>query len=590
MGYLLSTDPDSRQRIGGYSELARNHWREIAARGPETAAIHAGHDLFARYFCGPHHWQLLFEGYLDHEHSQITLESLIGDAALSDEFQSRFERLAGAYSLVAWNSDSGEIIATRDRTGARTLFYAEHDGELTLATSSDWVVRASGISRREEPRFIVSMLSLQQAPPPGLSAFEGVRELMPGEVLQFGSGKLTVTHTPRDFDALISAGQVKRRGDDWADEFLQLFNNAVISCLPDAGDVACMLSGGLDSGPTAVLADVYLNALGRELRAISWSLKAYPECDETRWIKMAEERLRHSVDFCDLSHALPFSRLDASVIAPDLPLYNAFRPLVNDCYERAARLGCRVLLNASTADQIYPPRRWLHLDRLGRRQISLLWQDLRASYRSSGLSGLVHNPAVRHPLGQFLAPWRYRSTPPTWLSPEAERLWRPSSAWPRESGTTPQPEFTRQLFGAPMAFGVAHEAGMAQRYGVDRRDPFQNEALLAFMLKAPFELSWRNGLTKAIMRRAIKGDLPEEILEKGRSGRLEPFYQAGVESNQGQLARLCAGPEAELRRYLRVERIRALLQANGQDPEALLSVSAGYAVWRRATFNIGSES
>ena len=590
MGYFLSNDPDSAGRLPRPSGTEHNEWRSIGAYASPLTVFCGGHDFFAECIRGPGHWQLLFEGYLDKLHSQISIDALLGSEGFLRRPVDKLKALSGAYSLIAWNTQTGEIIATRDRTGARTVYFTEHGGHLTLATSSDWVVRASGISRREEPRFIVSMLSLQQAPPPGLSAFEGVRELMPGEVLQFGSGKLTVTHTPRDFDALISAGQVKRRGDDWADEFLQLFNNAVISCLPDAGDVACMLSGGLDSGPTAVLADVYLNALGRELRAISWSLKAYPECDETRWIKMAEERLRHSVDFCDLSHALPFSRLDASVIAPDLPLYNAFRPLVNDCYERAARLGCRVLLNASTADQIYPPRRWLHLDRLGRRQISLLWQDLRASYRSSGLSGLVHDPAVRHPLGQFLAPWRYRSTPPTWLSPEAERLWRPSSAWPRESGTTPQPEFTRQLFGAPMAFGVAHEAGMAQRYGVDRRDPFQNEALLAFMLKAPFELSWRNGLTKAIMRRAIKGDLPEEILEKGRSGRLEPFYQAGVESNQGQLARLCAGPEAELRRYLRVERIRALLQANGQDPEALLSVSAGYAVWRRATFNIGSES
>ena len=581
MGYLLSTDPDSRQRIGGYSEQARNHWQEIAARGAETAAFHAGYDLFARHFSGPRHWQLIFEGYLDREHSQITLESLIGDAALPDEFQSRFERLAGAYSLVAWNTDSGEIIATRDRTGARTLFYAEHDGELTLATSSDWVVRASGIPRREEPRFIISMLSLQQAPPPGLSAFEGVRELMPGEILRFRSGRLSITRTHHDFAGLIEGGRKPRRADDWVDEFFHLFQNAVISCLPPEGDVACMLSGGLDSGPTAVLADEHLQTEGRALRPISWSLSDFPECDETRWIQQVASGLGHPVDARDLSDALPFSTLDSTVVIPDLPVFNAFRRLVNDCYERASAAGCQVILNASTGDQIYPQRRWVHLDRLRRRQGGLVWRDLSSTFRSAGLSGLLKDPALRHPAGRWLTPWRHRPKAPDWLAPEAKESWCPPPEWPQASKTTPEPDFTRQLFGAPMAFGVAHEAAMAQRNGVDRRDPFHNEALLTFMLKAPYELSWRGGFSKAIMRRAMRGRLPGSILEKERTGRLEPLFKAGVRARRKELEALLFDEQTAWQHYVTPAVVRDILERHRDHPGVLLATVVGHSLWRR---------
>jgi asparagine synthase (glutamine-hydrolysing) len=588
LGYLFSNDPDAAARVSNPADLQRRAWQRGA--GPINRAnqvIHWGHDCFARHLRAPGQWQLLFEGYLDREHAALSADTLIDPASFEADPVDRLRGLAGAYTLVAWNTETGEIIATRDRTGARTVYFTEHRGFLTLATSSDWVVRASGRTRREEPRFIVSLFALQQAPPPGLSAFEGVRELMPGEVLRYRDGKLTINHTPRDFEALVRAGQRKRRADDWADEFFHLLNNAVISCLPPEGEVACMLSGGLDSGPTAVLADAALHALGRKLRAVSWSLKDFPGCDETHWIQLAAERLHHPVDFRDMSHALPFSRLDESVIVPDLPIYNGFRLLVNDCYERAAGLGCRVVLNASTGDEIYPQRRWVHLDRWRRRQWRLLSRDLHSVGRTEGLGGLGQDPAVRYPVARALVPWRYRPSAPEWLAPEARSHWCPPSDWPPDSNDTPWPEFSRQLFGAPMAFGVAQEAPMAQRLGIDRRDPFQNEALLEFMLGAPFDLSWRNGASKAVMRRAMRRDLPNAFLAKARTGRLETFFEAGLQTRRESLLNLCSAGGDHVETYVRAGSINPLLDKGNEGPAALLSATVGYGVWRQRLFNEG---
>jgi len=581
LGYYLSNDPDSAGRLPRPSGTENNEWRSIGACASSSTVFCGGHDLFAECIRGPGHWQLLFEGYLDELHSQISIDALLGSEDFLRRPVDKLKALAGAYTLVAWNTQTGEVIATRDRTGARTVYFTEHGGHLTLATSSDWVVRVSGRPRREEPRFIVSLFALQQAPPPGLSAFKGVRELMPGDVLQFGSGKLAVTHTPRDFDALVRAGQVKRRPDDWADEFFHLLNNAVVSCLPPEGDAACMLSGGLDSGPTAVLADEHLRPQGRAVRPISWSLHDFPACDEAKWIHQSASRLYHPLDLCDLSHALPFSRLDSTVVIPDLPIYNGFRLLVNDCYQRARAQRCSVLLNASTGDQIYPHRRWLHLDRLRRRQWSLLRNDLLAAARVDGLSGLFNDPAVRFPLARHLLPWRHRARAPAWLQDSAKALWQAPSSWPPEAKSTPEPAFARQLFGAPMAFGVAHEAPMAQRHGVDRRDPFQNEALLEFMLKAPFDLSWRSGYTKAIMRRAMRGRLPESILMKDRTGRLEDLYQSGIRANRETIKTLLFDQQLVWQQYVHPDSMRAILSWENQGQSILLASCTGYSLWKK---------
>jgi len=132
-----------------------------------------------------------------------------------------------------------------------------------------------------------------------------------------------------------------------------------------------------------------------------------------------------------------------------------------------------------------------------------------------------------------------------------------------------------------MAFGVAHEAPMAQRLGVDRRDPFHNEALLAFMLSAPFDLSWRQGSTKTLMRRAMREALPRGLVAKGRTGRLEPFFRAGRQGYRRQLALHIGRQQESLLRFVDPARLFSLTKEKPDCPESLLSVAAGYALWRR---------
>ena len=75
-----------------------------------------------------------------------------------------------------------------------------------------------------------------------------------------------------------------------------------------------------------------------------------------------------------------------------------------------------------------------------------------------------------------------------------------------------------------MTSGRCHEQYFADLHGIERRDPFHDESLVGFMLKAPASFSVREGRTKWIMREAMRGRLPDEFRLKQRTGLLNSYF------------------------------------------------------------------
>lgn len=533
-------------------------------------------------------WSVIFDGYLANATELIaglrsrpavdaSAPAKLVRSILDESGSNALYRLSGCFALVAIHQPSGEILALRDRLGGRTLYrlHREQNNGVLLATRSDWVQHLSGQAFEPNPAFMASRFALSNGPPPGHSAFAAVQEFLPGERLQRKDEKWSSERTPFD----IRPDFDYRTPGDCVARFLELMNQAVAATLPASGDVACMLSGGLDSGPVAALANRQLAEQGRYLRCISWSLSAFPEMDEREWIELAGKDFASPPELFEASHLLPFSRIDEAMITPELPAFNAFRPLILGCYERAERAGCRVVLNGSGGDGIYPPYRFLTIDRIRRRHWPALWRDLKHSWRHSGIRGLLTDSSLREPFTQRL---RRPARPPQWFTAEAKAAYQPTLKWPAECSEHLYPDYARQLLGVSMSFGRAHESGFANRFGLERRDPYQNEALVRFMLNAPHSLSRRGGRDKWIMRAATKDLLPPPFRWKLRTGWLENFLRAGFEQNTAGVERLIQDENAEWRRYIREDWIRGLLTQRWPGRQALLLTECvGSVLWSK---------
>jgi len=492
---------------------------------------------------------LALDGYIDLDHRagadamsagrgnpvRLIAQQLVayGPAALA--------MLGGAFSLCAVWPQQGRWLLYRDRLGGRSVY---HHGD----GSSDWRAAASSAAalaslRRyrfaAEPTYLASVLALRAPPPVGHSPFQGIAELPAGAFLEASGDRVRIqpaTAQPPPIDIGITAGQALQR---FAGTFQQAVRSTIDDALAEGGNVAIMLSGGMDSSPAAAVAAELLSAGGQRLVPVTWSLPGYPGADESAWVELTCHHLGLAPLRFDGSACLPFGYLDATAINPEVPHFNPYRGLMDACYRLAADAGCRIVLNGNAGDLIYPPGSLRLLDMLRRRDWHQLQMALRRLVRQCGVRGALRQPELRHLLSGLLGKWPRQPTP-AWLSARGQALLQADAPVPPAFTAHPWPDYAWQLLGPRMAFGRAQENIAANRQGVDRRDPFHDQNLVELMLSLPVDISLGLHQDKRLMRAAMRGRLPDAIRLKGRTGLLHGFMAAGFQRHRQDLRELLA--------------------------------------------------
>jgi asparagine synthase (glutamine-hydrolysing) len=490
------------------------------------------------------------------------------------------DQLKGNFAVLVVRPDTGQLWARRDRLGAHSLYLAR------LPRSKGWAVgnsaadvfRASGHGFEEDPEYLAGFFSMSGQKREGRSPFKGVQALLAGEVLVIDGQRVQTRRSP------VAMGD--RPG--WTCEaeavetFRHLLQASVANCLASTADSAVMLSGGLDSGPVAIIGDGICQSRGQALVPISWSLHDFPEADETPWIDQLAQDLSTPLVRLESSSLLPFSDLESSPVNPETPSFNAFRPLINRCYRTAAAMGCTVILNGNAGDELYAPFHLLYRGYLANREWRYLFDDLAGTYQRGGWRAIGSKSPLHSLLKQPFRRFR-RRTAPAWLTRQARNHWAALDTWPPECQQHWLPEYAEQLYGRSMASGRAQEYFQSCDLGVERRDPFQNEELVAFMLQAPFSFSFRHHRSKWIMREAMRGMLPERIRLKRRTGLMGDFYLAGKRANRMAIATFLFEQHREWQRWVQVDAVReALDNDQGAGPAGLLvDQCIGYVNWLR---------
>ena len=496
-------------------------------------------------------------------------------------------RLKGNFAVCVVCPRQRRILAVRDRLGGRTLYRSRIAGRLAVASRSAMIAALPGFDCQEDSGFVARRLALRFPPEMGHTAFSSIEELAPGSQWHWEDGAGRLIRSP-----LEPAGDNELSDPAEAVEaFADTFCAAVDSTLGRSGHVAVMLSGGMDSGPAAVVASEKLTARNDRLLPVSWVVPGLPRADESRWISELCDFMGCSPTTIPVGTENVLAELGGGAANPDLPGLNPYRQLVNACYQSAADAGCRIVLNGNAGDELYPPPGLLLPDlwRRGEYQAwlrmimcRLLRTRFIAAHRDPFLRG-----AARHWRQRWLRPTRPKA-PPAWLTPWAMEQLRVPEAWPPEVDTFPLPDYARQVLGASMAFGRAHEMAWCERFGIERRDPFQNEELVRLVLDLPVSFSYREGMDKWIMRQAMKGRMPDSLRLKQRTGLLHSLFHAGWNAHRQKLHRLLFEEQRDWQRYVRPEPVHKALQtpvgSDRRPDRRIMMVTVqcvGHALWRQ---------
>jgi asparagine synthase (glutamine-hydrolysing) len=441
-------------------------------------------------------------------------------------------RLRGFFSAVV--TDGSRLVCFRDHLGFGTLFYRQDSQGSYVATEAKQVVAGAGISR--EPNLdVLPLLFFQTYDNQTPCALKGVERLPKTTVAVFEGARARLRRywEPSTFleTGRLSDGEIQERFD-------QLMDQAVARTM--TGEDAISLSGGIDSPAIAAFAaPKHLELAGRPLTAVSIVYPNLPSVDESRYVELVADRLGLDLHTYEL-RSKPFDRMREWVDLADGPVPAVVLAQYEEHYRLVRTLGARNILSGEIAELVFDMTRYLIPYLLMHGRFAALARNLWARRsRGASLASLG-----RQLLGALVparitaARWAVRRNgAPDWLD-----LRKVNEAAVRS--IVPAGERWRAVqVGAFSVPGISMEADdiCQELCGVRTRRPWADVDLWEFFLSLPAEVKFPDTKSKTLVRRLLRGRVPDEILDR----RDKTFFDESIVANVDypELRRLIGDPE-----------------------------------------------
>src|SRR5262245_2772918 len=158
------------------------------------------------------------------------------------------EKLRGMFAIGLWDKRVKRLILTRDRVGKKPLYYCVIGGALYFTSEMKSLMQVPGFNREIDYEALSDYFSLLYVPAPK-SIFKSVRKLKPAHYLVFDDrGTRETCYWDLSFDQTdINSEQ------QWCEQFLTAYQEAVQLRLRSDVPLGAFLSGGVDSSSVVAL-------------------------------------------------------------------------------------------------------------------------------------------------------------------------------------------------------------------------------------------------------------------------------------------------------------------------------------------------
>jgi len=439
-------------------------------------------------------------------------------------------RLRGMFAFALWDAPRRTLFAARDRLGKKPLFYAHDERGFVFGSEPKALLQAPGARAEVDPLAIHHYLTYGYVPSP-FSAFRGMQKLPPAHYLTVRDGRLDV----RRYWSLRYGPKHTADEGALADELLHLLEESVRLRMISDVPLGALLSGGIDSSLIVALMRRQTSGPVRTF-SIGFDQPAY---DELAYARQVAERF-------ETEHHELVVKPDAIAILPRLVWHynepyadSSALPSFHLC--AMARQSVTVALGGDGGDELFAGYDRYLATALAAR-LDVLPPALRGAL-ARGVSAIAPRGSPKsaiYRLGRFLevlplAPMpRYAS----WLSvfdAEGKRaLYRDDFA--ELVASVDSLDFLDEVYRRSDAADSIEAildadlqtylpddllvkmdiASMASSLEV--RSPLLDHRVVEFAARLPRRMKLRGLVQKHILKRIMRGVLPEPILRRKKMG------------------------------------------------------------------------
>ena len=448
------------------------------------------------------------------------------------------QRFRGMFAFAIWDAPARRLLLVRDRLGVKPLYWALARNRLLFASEIKGILE-SGLVAASPNHCVLPEVLATRGTAGAETMFEGIYKLLPGHRLIFENGRvrsekyweLPLDGPDPDLDRLPDTAII--------DRFRSLLRESVRLRLMSDVPLGMFLSGGIDSSAIAAL-------MAREIDrpvdtfSVAFADRRFSELEYARAVARAIGANAHEtvIDDNDFFTALP--RL---VWHEDEPIAHASSVPLH-FVSMLARQHVTVVLTGEGSDELLAGYGKYPRAVINWRAGGVYERFVPASVRTAVAESVVPRlpgQAGRYARRSFLAMPRtisamfldnFAGMP---LHQQRELL-SPSAL----TGGDPYGSslaYFKEVNGRSGLLGrllhtdiktylvelLMKQDQMSMSASIESRVPFLDHKLVEFAARLPDRLKLRGFTTKRILREAIRGLLPNEILTRGKMGFPVPF-------------------------------------------------------------------
>lgn len=478
-----------------------------------------------------------FSSYSD---TEVLLNAYIawGEACVS--------HINGIFAFAVWEESAGRLFLCRDPLGVKPLYYTLHNGTLLFGSELKALLAHPCVQPVLGENGICEILGLGPAHSPHSGVFEGVFQLPPAFYLTYSAQGLKL----KEYWKLTAKPHKESEAETQA-HVRELLLDAIRRQLVADVPVCTFLSGGLDSSIISAVAAQEFKKQKKSLHTFSldysenekYRVKSdFIPSPDSEWIDVMVDFIGSSHRRVELHNRPLVDSLYGAMQAGDLPgMADIDSSLLLFC--REIRKHATVALSGECADEVFGGYPWYLRPDLAAKG-TFPWSNSvreRAALLSPALSHIRLTDYVQAQYEQTLG------------------------EVPLEEDGSRDP--MKQLFFLNikwfMTTLLTRKDRMSMASSLEVRVPFADYRLVEYAFNIPSEYKFYNGREKGLVRKALEGLLPEEILWRKKSPYPKTFHPQYTALVQDSMRRILQNKNARILELIDQTALTDLVNSGG---------------------------
>lgn len=501
-------------------------------------------------------------------------------------------KLNGMFAIALWDGPRKRLLLARDRAGIKPLYFCRLPDGLVFASEIKSILAHPAVSREPDFRALYHYFSFKNIPSPW-SAFKGIEQLNPGEYAVFEGGKLSRHKWWRLMfreDPDIGETEAAARIRDLLEDAVRLHMRTDVP-------FGAYLSGGVDSSAVVALMS---RIGGQRVKTFSlvYSDDFRNKAADQEYARMVSRQFGTEHHEYVLSHREVLDSIGSILDAFDEP----FSGVTSTFFiTRLISQHVKVALSGDGADELF------------------------GSYLAHRLAQPLHHfPRLRDRLGRLtdaekglLQPYLDQPEYLAGMLAKGDEVERRSALYLADDNGK-RALLTEKML--QLAVGASSEALVARAYAeagtsdplnralycdfvtllpdqvlafVDRlsmahsvevRPPFLDFRLMEFAATIPGRLKIRNGRSKHILKEAVRGLIPDSVIDRPKEGFVLPINEWLLNNLRAMVEEWLAPERLAVHGLLRPETVRRWL-----DEHYARTANHGTRLWNLIMFQLWWE-